>query len=204
MMFLFMNDTIVKSIHSINPKFFHIGMSECHKFRAEELTLEAPGNSPNTDGMHIERSSDVRVSYADIKTGDDCISIGHGNTNMYFSNIKCGPGHGISVGSLGRYAEEQDVNGLIVRDSYITGTMNGVRIKTWRDSPCKITATNMTFENIIMTNVSNPIIIDQNYCPYSNCASQVPNSTFYLSICFSGCSGACQNAKLSKINIPWI
>lgn len=78
-----------------------------------------------------------------------------------------------SVGSLGRYWNEGDVSGLVVRDCTMTGTSNGIRIKTWANSPGSSAATNMTFENIVMNNVTNPIIIDQAYCPFSSCTSKV-------------------------------
>jgi galacturan 1,4-alpha-galacturonidase len=78
-----------------------------------------------------------------------------------------------SIGSLGRYRNEGDVSGLVVRDCTMTGTSNGIRIKTWANSPGRSAATNMTFENIVMNNVTNPIIIDQAYCPFSSCTSMV-------------------------------
>ena len=81
-----------------------------------------------------------------------------------------------SVGSLGKYPNEEDVTGLVVKDCKMTGTTNGIRIKTWPNSPGSSAATNMTFKNIVMNNVSNPIIIDQTYCPSSTCSSKVTNS----------------------------
>ncbi|KAF9603897.1 hypothetical protein IFM89_038332 [Coptis chinensis] len=128
---------------------------------------------PNTDGIHIEWSSGISVVDSHIGTGDDCISIGHGNTQITVTGVTCGPGHGISVGSLGRYPKEQDVCGIIVKGCTLTGTMNGIRIKTWENSPGPSTASNMTFDDIIMNNVGNPIIIDQTYCPFSTCAAAV-------------------------------
>jgi len=52
----------------------------------------------------------------------------------------------------------------------MTGMANGIRIKTWPDSPDSSIATNMTFENIRMNNVTNLIIIDQTYCPFASCS----------------------------------
>lgn len=78
-----------------------------------------------------------------------------------------------SVGSLGKYPEEKDVRGLIVRDSTITGTMNGVRIKSWPNSPSPSAVSNVTFENINMNDVGNPIIVDQLYCPSGICPNKV-------------------------------
>ena len=78
-----------------------------------------------------------------------------------------------SVGSLGRYWNERDVSGLLVRDCTMRGTTNGIRIKTWANSPGSSAATNMTFENTVMNNVTNPIIINQTYCPFTSCTSIV-------------------------------
>jgi polygalacturonase len=113
-----------------------------------------------------------------ISTGDDCISIGQGNDNVDIARVQCGPGHGMSVGSLGRYAGEGDVTRVHVRDMTFTGTMNGVRIKTWENSPSKSHAAHMVFENMVMKDVQNPIIIDQKYCPYYNCEHKVSTASW--------------------------
>ncbi|PIA38346.1 hypothetical protein AQUCO_02800199v1 [Aquilegia coerulea] len=62
----------------------------------------APEDSPNTDGIHIGDSSFISISHSNIGTGDDYISFGAGSNNIHVSNVTCGPGHGISVGSLGK------------------------------------------------------------------------------------------------------
>lgn len=79
----------------------------------------------------------------------------------------------ISIGSLGRYKNEGDVRNLVVKDCTLTGTDNGVRIKSWENSPSVSNVVNMTFDNIIMNRVENPIIIDQTYCPYHKCDTSV-------------------------------
>ncbi|KAL7200403.1 hypothetical protein ACSBR1_032349 [Camellia fascicularis] len=135
-------------------------ITTCNNFVAERLNITAPGNSPNTDGIHISRSNQVRVSNSVIGTDDDCISIGEGSTNVNISVITCGPGHDISIGSLGKRLEENSVSEIFVSNSSLTNTMNGVRIKSFHNSP-KIEASNITFEDIIMNEVQNSIIIDQ-------------------------------------------
>lgn len=75
-----------------------------------------------------------------------------------------------SIGSLGKYTDEEDVVGINVRNCTITGTQNGVRVKTWPGAPAS-RASNLTFTDIVMINVSNPIIIDQEYCPSNSCKS---------------------------------
>ncbi|KAI8553860.1 hypothetical protein RHMOL_Rhmol05G0048400 [Rhododendron molle] len=192
--FVAMNKTVVRGIRSLNSKFFHIALVECNNFKGSLLKISAPANSPNTDGIHIERSSGVYFSRSLIGTGDDCISIGQGNSQVTVTSISCGPGHGISVGSLGKYPNEGDVKGLVVRDCNMTGTMNGIRIKTWPNSPGLSAATNMTFENIVMNNVTNPIIIDQAYCPFTTCASLAPSRVKLSDIYFRKIRGTSSSA----------
>ena len=67
-----------------------------------------------------------------------------------------------SVGSLGKYPDEKDVRGVVVTNCTIRNADNGVRIKTWGGS-APSQASNILFEDIIMDNVKNPIIIDQTY-----------------------------------------
>ncbi|CAL9087791.1 unnamed protein product [Musa textilis] len=163
------NNTIVKDITSLNSKFFHMALLGCQNFKGSGITITAPATSPNTDGIHLEGNTGVTIASSKIGTGDDCVSIGHGNSFVTISGITCGPGHGISVGSLGRYKDEEDVQNIVVKDSRLIGTMNGVRVKTWANSPVKTSAINITFENLVMRDVGNPIIIDQTYCPYAKC-----------------------------------
>lgn len=67
-----------------------------------------------------------------------------------------------SVGSLGKYDDEKEVHGIFVSNCTIRNTTNGVRIKTWAASPPG-QATRITFQDIVLDSVRNPIIIDQTY-----------------------------------------
>jgi galacturan 1,4-alpha-galacturonidase len=79
-----------------------------------------------------------------------------------------------SIGSLGKYPNEREVKGISIKNSQLIGTTNGLRIKTW---PEKYGggASEISFSNINMTNVKNPIIIDQEYECYPNCQKKVLN-----------------------------
>ncbi|KAL9671242.1 hypothetical protein QQ045_008808 [Rhodiola kirilowii] len=156
------NNTIIEDITSLNAKGFHFHVTNCNNITMRHLTITAPGDSPNTDGIHVSSSSLVNITHSVIGSGDDCVSIGQGAFNISVTDVTCGPGHGISVGSLGKYDNELDVDGIFVRNCTIRNTTNGARIKTWGGSgPSK--ALNIIYEDIIMENVQNPIIIDQHY-----------------------------------------
>ncbi|PKU85724.1 Exopolygalacturonase [Dendrobium catenatum] len=163
---LSVSNALLQSISFIDSKFFHILIGQSARVTIKNINISAPGNSPNTDGIHIGDSSDIKIIDSTIGCGDDCISIGPGSTNVTVSNVFCGPGHGISVGSLGKYNYDLGVDGAYVTNCTLSGTTNGVRIKTWKDSPA-INATNLHFYDIVMKDVRNPIIIDQEYCPGS-------------------------------------
>ncbi|KAG5570602.1 hypothetical protein H5410_060368 [Solanum commersonii] len=149
-----------------------IAINGCHNEKLQGVKISAPGNSPNTDGFHLQSSSDVTILNSQIGTGDDCISIGPGNSNLWFENIACGPGHGISIGSLGWEMKEAGVQNVTVKTSSFTGTENGVRVKTW-SRPSNGFVRNVLFQHVVMNNLENPFIIDQNYCPSNgNCPEQ--------------------------------
>ncbi|OMO50508.1 Glycoside hydrolase, family 28 [Corchorus olitorius] len=57
------------------------------------MTIIAPDESPNTDGIHIGRSSEITIIDSTISTGDDCVSLGGGSQNVTIRRVTCGPGH---------------------------------------------------------------------------------------------------------------
>ncbi|GLT32581.1 hypothetical protein SLA2020_072390 [Shorea laevis] len=161
-MFNKVSNAIIWGIRSIDAKGFHIFISNSQNFRIFNVHIIAPADSPNTDGIHMSKSSVVKISRSNIATGDDCVSMIQGSKNISIKKVTCGPGHGYSIGSLGHYEDELDVSGIIVKNSTLIGTDNGVRIKTYKAStPSK--ASGMIFQDIVMYGVRNPIIINQEY-----------------------------------------
>ncbi|KAK4254717.1 hypothetical protein QN277_010057 [Acacia crassicarpa] len=162
----------IKGLTSVNSQFFHIVFNGCRKVRVKDVKVMAPENSPNTDGIHVQFSSDVTILHSEIRTGDDCVSIGPGTSDLRIEHVACGPGHGISIGSLAREMDEPGVERVTVKAVNMTGTQNGVRIKSW-GRPSNGFVRRIVFQNILMLGVQNPIIIDQNYCPDNiNCPRQ--------------------------------
>ncbi|KAL9840825.1 putative glycosidase [Arabidopsis thaliana] len=194
--FAFVNNSNIKDITSLNSKMGHFNFFSVHHFNITGVTITAPGDSPNTDGIKMGSCSNIKISDTNIGTGDDCIAILSGTTNLNISNVNCGPGHGISVGSLGKNKDEKDVKDLIVRDVIFNGTSDGIRIKTWESSASKILVSNFVYENIQMIDVGKPINIDQKYCPHPPCEHERKAFTSIWSRACKRISGS------SKIYVP--
>ncbi|XP_042484990.1 polygalacturonase-like isoform X2 [Macadamia integrifolia] len=152
----------VRNLNIKDSQQMHVVFQNCVNVHAFNLMITAPGNSPNTDGIHVTGAKNVLIRNCVIKTGDDCISIVSGSSKVHATDITCGPGHGISIGSLGAGNQEAHVLDVKVDKAKLYGTMNGVRIKTWQGGSGS--AKKIKFQNVYMYNVTNPIIIDQNYC----------------------------------------
>uniref|UniRef100_A0A2N9IDQ9 Uncharacterized protein n=1 Tax=Fagus sylvatica TaxID=28930 RepID=A0A2N9IDQ9_FAGSY len=190
---------VFERIDQFTFKNFHINLLGCKNFTFQHVTITAPGDSPNTDGIHIGRSSGINITDTNIATGDDCISMGDGSQDVTINKVTCGPGHGISIGSLGKYTNEEPVSGIRVIGCTLTDTTNGVRIKTWSSNPTSSSATDMHFKDIIMNNVANPIIIDQVYCPWNQCKAQVPSKIKLSNMSFRGIKGTSSTREAVKL-----
>nr|CAN65676.1 hypothetical protein VITISV_002011 [Vitis vinifera] len=216
--FNFLTNSIIKDITSKDSKQFHINVLGCRNITFFQVAITAPEDSQNTDGIHIGRSRGVNITHSTIQTGDDCVSIGDGSEQIDITKVNCGPGHGISVGSLGLYKNEAPVIGIRVKNCTLSDTTNGVRVKTYPSSP-QGTATEMHFHDIVMNNVSNPIIIDQEYCPHNQCNLQVPSRVKLSNISFKNIRGTtstelavnlvcskgapCQKVELGNIDLKY-
>ncbi|KAJ6811786.1 polygalacturonase-like [Iris pallida] len=94
-------DLKVENLRFKDSQKAHVSFEGCTNVAVSKLLISAPGNSPNTDGIHVAETKNMIITECVIRTGDDCISIVSGSRNVKGMNIVCGPGHGISIGSLG-------------------------------------------------------------------------------------------------------
>ncbi|KAL6505534.1 hypothetical protein OROHE_022913 [Orobanche hederae] len=148
----------------------HLKFDNCIGVSVYDFNVSSPGNSPNTDGIHLQNSKDVLIRSSNLACGDDCVSIQTGCTNVYIHNVNCGPGHGISIGGLGKDNTKACVSNVTVRDVVMHNTMNGVRIKTWQGGSGSVQG--VQFSNIQVSDVQLPIVIDQYYCDKTTCKNQ--------------------------------
>ncbi|XP_073352125.1 polygalacturonase-like [Aegilops tauschii subsp. strangulata] len=226
----------VKQLTLLNSKVFHMAIFDCTGVTVQGIRIIAPANSPNTNGIHVSHSRHVRILNTTIGTGDDCVSLGPGTSNVLIRDIECGPGHGISlrnvialvlcihwmddrsIGSLGWQDGEEGVRNVTVDRAVLTGTTNGLRIKTWA-MPNSGSVTNVSFSRVTMNRVANPILVDQNYCPRKvDCAGnssgvQISNISYTdiegssatpVAVKFN-CSGTnpCSGIKLRNIRLTY-
>ncbi|CAI0465416.1 unnamed protein product, partial [Linum tenue] len=168
----------LSGLKHFNSQRNHISIDGCNDVIVSGLHIFAPEQSPNTDGIDIAGSTNIQVMNSVIQTGDDCIAINTLCSNINITGVTCGPGHGISVGSLGMNGEVAKVEGIYVQNCTFTGSTNGARIKTWQGGAGY--ARHIIFDDITLINTDNPIIIDQYYCP--NCVNQASNNTSAVQI----------------------
>ncbi|KAM0855250.1 hypothetical protein ACQ4PT_049949 [Festuca glaucescens] len=215
----YVTNASIRGVTLKNAKFFHLNLFNCKNVLVEKVNITAPGDSPNTDGIHMGDSENVTIKATNIAVGDDCISIGPGTKHVKIHGSRCGPGHGISVGSLGRYKDEKDVEDIEVTNCTIKGATNGLRIKSYEDSKSQLKATRFVYDQVVMENVSYPIIIDQKYCPNNICSKTGSSKVTVNDIVFKNIVGTsatpeavtlncannlpCQGVQLVNVNLKY-
>ena len=180
------NNVTVQGLKVQNSPEFHFRFDSCRGVHVDGLSITSPALSPNTDGIHVENTQDVLIANTVVSNGDDCVSIGAGTLNVHIENVTCGPGHGISIGSLGKQGSRACVSNITVRNAVIRHSANGVRIKTWQGGSGSVSA--VRFENVRMDAVRNPIIIDQYYCLTKSCENAT-TAVFVSDITYAGIRG---------------
>ncbi|KAF8400646.1 hypothetical protein HHK36_013945 [Tetracentron sinense] len=186
------SDVFLGNLNFMDSPQFHIKIEMSERVHVDNLHIKSPETSPNTDGIHIEESHHVYVHSSVIGTGDDCISIGDRSWDVNISTIVCGPGHGISIGSLGKGGADVSVERIMVKHVRFVGTTNGARIKTWQGATGH--ASHITFEHLDFIDVENPIIIDQYYCDQDKACQNVTAGVKISDVIYKAARGTSSTA----------
>ncbi|PON33138.1 hypothetical protein TorRG33x02_355550, partial [Trema orientale] len=189
------NNLIVANLEFKNAQKLHLFFDTCVNVKADNLNVIAPKNSPNTDGIHVAGTQNIEVMNCVITTGDDCISIINGSRNVRATDITSGPGHGISIGSLGGNNANAQVSNVVVDGANISGTTNGVRIKTWQYSAVQIS--NVLYNNITGTSYSE-VAIKFNCSKSFACQGISLRNVDLVREGYGAIEASCQNVGLSK------
>ncbi|MEU9407445.1 pectinesterase family protein [Streptomyces sp. NPDC048281] len=139
-----------------NAPNVHITLKKVTGAALDRITISAPADSPNTDGIDVWSSSGVAVTNSTIDDGDDNIAIdsspsGGPAHDISLSGCTILHGHGLSIGSY----TAGGVHDIDIHDNTLNGTTAGVRIKTARDRGGEVR--DITYRNLTMTNVTTPI-----------------------------------------------
>ncbi len=135
------------------------------------IRIEAPWDSPNTDGFDPESCSRVRLMGSRISVGDDCIAIKSGKIGigrkyrMPCEEIEIGwcamlDGHGgVTVGS----EMAGGVRNVWAHHCYMRGNDRALRIKTRRGRGKDGVIDNILFENVRMKDIKVPLVVNALY-----------------------------------------
>ncbi|HKV42136.1 MAG TPA: pectinesterase family protein [Blastocatellia bacterium] len=144
-----------------NSPNYHVIVTRTNGFTAWGVKIDSPKTARNTDGIDPSSSTNVSILHCYIRCGDDNVAIKAGTTgpashitvahNHFYS------GHGMSIGS----ETEGEVSGIEVSDLTIDGAVNGLRIKS--NSSRGGMVRDVSYRNICIRNVRNPIIFDPFY-----------------------------------------
>lgn len=147
-----------------NSPNFHVSVERTNGFTAWGVKIKTPKTARNTDGIDPSSSTNVTIAYCDIDTGDDNIAIKAGAAgpaaNMTIAHNRFYAGHGMSIGS----GTDGGVNHVRVSDLSIDGADNGIRIKSDRSRGGLVQ--DVSYENVCMRNVQNPIVLTSMYTTF--------------------------------------
>ncbi len=71
-------DVVIDGLRMENTPGYAIRFHRCERGLARDVTIRNDPRSPNTDGIQIRDSADIRVQRADIRTGDDAVVLKSG------------------------------------------------------------------------------------------------------------------------------
>jgi polygalacturonase len=140
-----------------NSPMFHLVPRDITDLTIERVRVRAPFNAPNTDAIDPGPVTRAWIHHCDIDTGDDDIVIKSGCDRVLIEDCRITHGHGISVGS----GTNLGVRNMLVRNCTLTGTDNGLRIKSMVGAGGPVQ--NIVYRNIRMRDVENAILLDLNY-----------------------------------------
>ncbi len=154
---------LVQNVTLQNPPTFHLMLKGNNVgLTIQNIVVNTPGSSPNTDGMDLA-STNVLIRDCLISDGDDNIEIGGSSApaaDITISNCTFGTGHGVSMGSLVNGAGG-GVHDVIVSNCTFNGTDYGLRIKSDRDRGGLVQ--HIQYRDITMTNVGYAVVFYSYY-----------------------------------------
>ncbi|TBU59413.1 pectin lyase-like protein [Dichomitus squalens] len=205
-------NVVVENIQQIGSPFWNnfVYQSTNVTYKNINIRTVSYSSSPtaNSDGWDIYRSDHITIRDSIVINDDDCVSFKPNSTNIVVANMWCNGSHGISVGSLGQYAGETDiVANVFVKNITMLNAQNGARIKVFGGNPSPNSTVgggtgyvkNITFEDFFVSNVDNPVLINQCYStPAATCA-QFPSNLSISDVHYINVTGTSSGAEGSVV-----
>ena len=161
----------VQGITFRNSPSWNIHPLFCQDLTFLNITVEAPADSPNTDGFNPQSCDQVRLYGALFSVGDDCIAIKSGKIwqgrkyRVPCQNIEIAwcamlEGHGgVTIGS----EVSGGVHHVRVHHCWMRGNDRGLRIKNRRGRGLIAEVDDVRFEDVRMEDVKMPLVINCMY-----------------------------------------
>jgi polygalacturonase len=158
-------NVLIEGVSFSNPPFWTIMPAFTENITITGITIENPGNSPNTDGIDPSSCRNVHISNCHISVGDDCIVIKSGRDedgreanspteNITITNCTMLKGHGgVVIGS----EMSGGVRRIAISNCIFDGTDIGIRIKTMRGRGGIVE--DILVSNVIMNDIVNEGIL---------------------------------------------
>lgn len=150
----------IDGVKIINSPSWTINPIECENVTVNNVKIQNPYDSPNTDGINPESCKGVRISNCYIDVGDDCITLKSGTEDckeripcedIAITNCIMAHGHGgVVIGS----EISGGVRNVVISNCIFEGTDRGIRIKTRRGRGGVVE--DIRVSNIVMKNVMCP------------------------------------------------
>ena len=176
----------IDNLHLRNPPNHFIEVVDCTNVRVNNMNIQAPNWSFNTDGINFYGGHDQSFTNSVVHNGDDCVSIvpigentnackngdpaqeGCRGGNVVVNNVRCEGGHGIAVGGI----QHGTVSNVTFSNMTATGgfgdtqaiySPGGIRIKSYPGSRGSVY--DIHFKDIVLEDVYTPISVLTRYCP---------------------------------------
>jgi polygalacturonase len=150
----------VTGILLTNSPSFHLVPNRCTDVTIQGITIKAPVDAHNTDGIDPS-GSNFLITDCLIDGGDDNIAVKPAGTeqnrNFMITHCDFQHGHGMSIGS----GTNGGLDGLTVSNCTFEGTNAGIRIKTARGRGGLVQ--NVVYDHLTMTGVKSPVEIVDYY-----------------------------------------
>jgi len=150
---------LISGISLVDAPQFNLAFNNPTNITLVGLTITAPSDAPNTDGID-PTGTHYLIQNCAISVGDDNIAVKASAVftgDITIAHCTFGTGHGVSIGGQ----TNAGIDGMVVSDCRFNGTSTGLRLKA--DPTQGGLVQNLRYSDITMTGVPYPIVFYSYY-----------------------------------------